>query len=610
MPMGRLKPGVTVEQAQAELGALFRHVPEKKPGENKDWSVSVVPLHEWSVGGTRSTFYLLLGAVGFILLIACANVANLLLVRASGRRREFAVRVAVGARRARLVRQLLTESLALALPGGVAGILVAVVGIRLVMALSPDWFGFGGIRIDGTVLLFALAVSVVTGLLFGLLPAVQAARTDLNESLKEAGGRSSGGSRGRGRSVLVVAEIALSLVLLVGAGLMINSFVRLSRVDLGYDPGRLLKAEVFLGGQRYWYPIGGDMKRVTPQGDLFLSRMVERAEGLPGVVSAAIGSMEGVSPHTFRVAGKPESPPGSQSRVAFSEVSPGFFRTLGIGLLRGRLLSEQDVEGAPWVVVVSEGFVRRYFPKEDPMRKVLYFTVPSYGANNDIREDHPREIVGVVRDVRYWGPRFQPPPVVYSSFRQHPWEYPGGSYSFHYWTRLLLRTSGPPGALARPVEHMVAEIDKDQVPFNIVPMERRLAEFTSFQRFWMQLFGIFGGLAVLLAMVGIYGVMAYSVTRRTHEIGVRMANGAQPGDILRLVLRQGLVLALAGVGIGLAASFGLTRLVRRYLYGVEPTDPATFAAVALILILVALGASYIPARRAARVDPMTALRYE
>jgi len=582
---------------------------QEQPDIYKGWGIHLESLHEWAVGGSRRTLYLLLGSVGFVLLIGCANVANLLLARANTRRQEFAVRASLGASRLRLVRQLLTESLVLALVGGLLGILVAYAGTKLFVALVPEWFGVTDLGIDVTVLVFTCALSLLTGLLFGLIPALQGSRPDLNESLKEAGGRSGGGSRGRGRSALVVSEVALALLLLMGAGLMINSFIRLQNVDLGFDPKNILKAEVFLAGPKYWNNIGGDMKRVTPQGDVFFQQLVERAEHLPGVLSAGIGSLARMSPHQFRIVGKPAQPIKDLPRAAFAEVSPGYFRTMGIQLLKGRLLSAR-VEGAPWAVVVSDAFVRRFFPKEDPIGKVLYMIVPSFGANHDVEEAHPREIIGVVRDVKYWGPRNKPPLTVYGSYREHPSDYPGGSYSFHLWTTLVLRTRVAPTSLARSVQHIVAELDKDQVVFDTMPLERMISSFVAPQRFWMRLFTIFGGLALVLAVVGIYGVMSYSVSRRTHEIGIRMANGAQQRDILKLVLSHGLKLALIGVMIGIVGSLALTRLIKGYLYEVKPTDPLTFLIVGLVLIAVALAASYIPARRATKVDPMVALRYE
>jgi putative ABC transport system permease protein len=316
-----------------------------------------------------------------------------------------------------------------------------------------------------------------------------------------------------------------------------------------------------------------------------------------------------MSPHQFRIAGKPPQPVKDLPRAAFAEVSPGYFRTLGIRLLKGRLLSGR-AEGAPWAIVVSDAFVRRFFPNEDPIGKVLYMIVPSFGANHDVEEVHPREIVGVVRDVKYWGPRNQAPLTVYGSYREHPRDYPGGSYSFHLWTTLVLHTAVAPTTLSKSVQQIVAELDKDQVVFDTMGLERMIFEFVAPQRFWMRLFSIFGGLALILAVVGIYGVISYAVSRRTHEIGIRMANGAQQWDILKLVLTQGLKLALIGVMIGIAGSLALTRLIKGYLYEVKPTDPLTFIIVGLVLIAVALAASYIPARRAMNVDPVEALHYE
>src|SRR5579859_7165507 len=347
IPVGRLRPGATLQQAQAEMSTFFQSLEQEQPDIYKGWGIHLESLHEWAVGGSRRTLYLLLGSVGFVLLIGCANVANLLLARANTRRKEFAVRASLGASRLRLVQQLLTESLVLALVGGLLGILVAYAGTKLFVALAPEWFGVTDLGIDVTVLVFTCALSLLTGLLFGLIPALQGSRPDLNESLKEAGGRSGGGSRGRGRSALVVSEVALALLLLMGAGLMINSFIRLQNVDLGFDPKNILKAEVFLAGPKYWNNIGGDMKRVTPQGDVFFQQLVERAEHLPGVLSAGIGSLARMSPHQFRIVGKPAQPIKDLPRAAFAEVSPGYFRTMGIQLLKGRLLSAR-VEGAPW----------------------------------------------------------------------------------------------------------------------------------------------------------------------------------------------------------------------------------------------------------------------
>ncbi len=610
-PIARLKPGVTVEQAQAEMDTLFRRTAELSPKVYKGWGIRVEPLHEWAIGGSRKTMYLLLGAVGFVLLIACANVANLLLVRASARQKEIAVRSSVGAGRLRLIRQLLTESMALALLGGLLGVLLATWGIELFRAVAPEWFPrVKEIGLDTTVLGFSLALSLLTGLLFGLAPAVQASRPVLNESLKEAGGRSAGGSGARGRSVLVAFEIGLAMVLLMGAGLMINSFIRLQNVDVGFERKNLLRAEIFPGGPKYMTPLGGDMKRVEPQADVFFQELLDRASRLPGVVSASLGSLERMMPVSFRIAGKPSESAGELPRAPYAEVSPGFFHTMGIPLRKGRPISDRDVEGSPWVVVVSESFARRFFPNENPIGKTLYVTIIASSANLGITEERPREIVGVVKDVKYWGPRSQPAAVIYGSYRQHPAAYPGGFYSFHLWTKLILRTTTDPAGLAGSIQRIVAEMDKDQVVHDIMTMDEKNSEFVMQPRFWMRLFGIFAVLAVFLAMVGIYGVMSYSVSRRTHEIGIRMAMGADRWRVLKLVVGQGLKLAVAGVVLGIAGSLALTRLVAQFLYEVKPTDPLTISIVALTLTAVALGAAYIPARRAANVDPMVALRHE
>jgi putative ABC transport system permease protein len=513
-----------------------------------------------------------------------------------------------------LVRQLLTESILLGLSAAALGVVLAYWGIKIFVALAPTWFArTAEIHIDVTVLGFTLGLAVLTGIVFGLAPAIRASRPDLNESLKETGGRSTGGSPRRGRGLLVVAEVALALVLLVGAGLMINSFLRLQGVDPGFNPDNVLTAEILLAGPQYWQQLEGDMKRVTPQGAVFFQQTLERIETLPGVVSAGISTMappSWVPFRTFKIAGAPALPPRRQPRAGYCEVSPNYFRTLQIPLRKGRLLTERDVEGSPWVVVTNEAFAKRFFPDEDPIGKLLHLKILGGSSGISIDEDRPRQIVGVVGDVRQWGPRGDPFPIMYGSYRQHVWEYPGGLYSGHLWKNFVIRTASDPLKLIASVQRIVAQADKNQVVFNFESMEQRLSDVLAPQRFWMRLFGIFAGLAVILAAIGIYGVMSYSVSQRTHEIGIRMALGADRGDVLRLVMKRGLVLALIGVAIGIGGVLALTRLISGFLYGVTATDPVTFAAVALVLIGVALLASYIPARRAIKVDPLVALRYE
>jgi putative ABC transport system permease protein len=613
-PIGRLRRDATIEQAQAEMDTFARRLEQEHPETNEGWGVGVETLHEYTVGGYRRVLYLLLGAVGFVLLIACINVANLTLARATARQKEMAVRASLGARRLRLLRQLLTESLLLALLGGVLGMLLAFWGIWIFVALAPTWFArTAEISIDATVLGFTLGIALFTGILFGLAPALKASKPDLNESLKETQRPSAGRSRHTGRNLLVVAEIGLALVLLVGAGLMINSFLRLQGVDPGFDPNNVLTAEFLLGGPKYFQQLEGNTKRVTPQGVIFFQQVLERLRALPGVVSASVSHMAppGFTPfHTFRIAGPSAQPPGRPLGAGYSEVSPDFFHTLRIPLLKGRYLSERDVEGSPWVVVINETMARRIFPDEDPIGRLLHVKIRGGSSVLTVEEDRPREIVGVVGDVRQWGPRGDPPPIMYGSYRQHVTDYPGGGYTVHLRKDLLIRTVSDPMSLAGTVSKIVAQVDKDQAVFGIKSVEQDLSDSLATQRFWMRLFGIFAGLAVILAAVGIYGVMSYVVSRRTHEIGVRMAMGAKRGDVLKLVVGQGLKLTLIGVAIGIAGGLAMTRLVRSFLYEVKPTDPLTFAAVSLVLAAVALAACYIPARRATKVDPMVALRHE
>jgi putative ABC transport system permease protein len=603
---------VTIEEAQAEMDTLTRRAEQDNPAMNKGWGARVHSLHEYAVGGYRTILYLLLGAVGFVLLMACANVANLLLARAAARQKEIAVRASLGAGRLRLVRQFLTESVLLAVLGGALGVLVADWGNRIFIALAPNWFARASeVRLDLTVLGFTLALSVATGILFGLVPAVQASRPDLNESLKEAGGRSTVGSRQRGRSLLVISEVALALVLLIGAGLMINSFLRLQNVELGFDTDNVMTAEVLLAGPKYYQLLGGDMKKVTPQGVVFFDDVVQRLKLLPGVESVSIAHMAPpgfMADRVFRIIGAAD---GTRPQGAgYSEVSAEFFRTLRIPLLKGRYLTDRDDEGSPWVAVINKAMASRHFPKEEPVGKYLQLTVTGGSAGVTVEEGQPRQIVGVVGDVRQWGPANEPVPTIYTSYRQRVWEYPGGGYTTHLRKHFVIRTASDPMALAGAVQKVVAEVDKDQVVYNLRTLEQVLSEFLGPWRFFMRLFGIFGGLAVLLATVGIYGVMSNAVNRRTHEFGVRMANGAERRDILKLVLLHGLKVTLIGVVIGVAGSLALTRLIAGLLHGVKPTDPVTFTAVAVFLTGIALLAAYIPARRASKVDPMVALRYE
>jgi putative ABC transport system permease protein len=606
--LARLKPGTTVGQARAEVDVFSRHQEQADPAADRGWQESVEQMQKWLFQGWKEDLYLMLGAVGFVLLIACANVANLLLARATTREKEIAIRLSLGVGRSRLLQQLLTESVLLALLGGVLGMVLAIGGIRVFAALS-DWFPRGEeIRIDGRVLIFTLGISLLTGILFGLVPSLQASKPYLIESLKEGGSRSTGEARHLGRSLLVISEVALASILLVGAGLMINSLLRLKAVSPGFNSKNLLTATIELTDRKYREMLEGDKKRVTPAVDTFHQQIVDGLQTVPGVESVASASSF-LRPTSFRVMGRAEPPAGQRPEASFAEVSPGYFHTLQIPLLKGRLLTEQDDERAPWVIVVNEAMARLHFAGEDPIGKTLHLKLADL-SEQSVEEDRPRVIVGVVGSVKHWGLSAAAPPAMYVSHRQHVWVFPGGTSMSHLFRNLLVRASSNPMNFASVLRQVVAQADKTQVVFNIMTMEQSLSEGLAYRRFYMQLFGIFGGLAVVLAVVGIYGVMSYSVARRTHEVGIRMATGAQRRHILKLVVGHGLKLALIGVAIGIGGSLALTRLLAQYLYEVKPTDPLTLVAVAIVLTAVALGASYIPARRAMKVDPVVALRYE
>ncbi len=614
--IGRLKPGVTRQQAEAELNAIARGMEEHWDADEK-WAVQVESLQEVIAKDFRGYFHLLQGAVGFILLIACANVANLLLARATVRRREIAIRASLGASRSRIVRQLLAESLLLALMGGAVGVLLGFWGIHMLILTAPmDWINSISIHLDLRMLAFTIGVSVLTALLFGLLPALRTSRPDLQEALKSAGGPAQNGSSQRAQSFLLVSEISLAMILLVGAGLMIDSFLRMHKLNLGFSPSNVLSADVFLDGPKFWHNTqgkpGGFVKTITPESDVFYRQLLERVERMPGVVDVGIshlappGSLE---TRTFQIIGRPVVASGQQPSAGIDEVSAGYFRSLEIPILKGRYLTDRDDETSPWVVNINEALAERYFPNEDPMGKLIRTSL-SAGDEMTMQESRPREIVGIVGDVRQFGYGSSISPIMYGSYRQHGADYPGGYYVFHTWKRITVRTAATPASLMAPLQKVVAEIDKDQALFDVHSMEVALSDRMGFPRFQMRLFGIFGGLALVLAAVGMYGVMSYLVTQRTHEIGLRIALGARRGDVLGMVISRGIKITIAGLAAGVAASLGLTRLIAGFLFGIQTSDPKAYCIVALILLTVALVACYIPARRAAQVDPMIALRHD
>jgi len=583
--VGRIKAGYTQATAEAEINTVAARLAAAYPKENQNWTVKITAWRESLVRDSKTSLLILAGAVGFVLLIACANVANLLLTRASARRQEFAIRLALGATRGRLLRQLLTESLLLALLGGVVGLLLAYWGVEALTNLLPqlkasfaslsEWRD--EIRIDRVVLLYTLGVSLISGTLFGLIPGWQATAPVLQEQLKE-GKYSSSVARQRVRSTLVVVEIALALVLLVGAGLLMNSFVRMQRVDLGYDPNRLLTMNLVLPPQNR---------------SIFIEQVLERVAATPGVESVALMSYStpGGLAFPFNLEGHPL--PNGDVTGAYSAVSPTYFRTLRVPLRAGREFNDRDVPESPGVAIINETLARQYFPGANPIGQKLTI---SY-----LNRRLTREIVGVVGDVKQGLPSKPTSPEVLVPFAQLPWF--GGS--------LLVRSATTdPLAVQTAVQQAIWSVNKELPEAKTEAMEQVLASQIAEPRLYTLLLGIFAGTALLLAAVGIYGVMAYSVAQRTHEIGIRMALGALRRDVLTLVLRQGMTLALLGVGIGLLASLALMRLLKKLLFGVSATDPLTFWLLALLLISVTLVACWIPARRATRVDPLTALRYE
>jgi putative ABC transport system permease protein len=589
--VGRLKPGVTAAQADAELKTIETRLGQDSPRFNKGYSAEVIPLRDQFVGNVRPALWILLGAVGFVLLIACANVANLLLSRAAAREKEIALRTALGARRSRIVRQLLTESLLLALLGSALGLALAWWGIRALVAISPrDLVNLQGVGLNLTVLGWTLAVSLLTGLVFGVAPALEATRVDLNDTLKE-GGKGAGGqsARSRGlRSALVVAEVALALVLLASAGLMVKSFGRLRNINTGFDTDNVMTMVLRLPGAKY----KEDAQYVN-----FFRQALERIRALPGVNSAGIvnylplygglGSATG-----FTIEGQPERPPGEGPSANVRVADSGYFGAMHIPLLRGRNFTDYEDAEARHVVVVSQSLADRYFPGGDALGKRILVVMSE--------EPSLTEIVGVVGDVRYDSLTGEAEPTVYMP-------HPELTYAF---MTLVIRTNGDPAEITPAVRRELAAIDPDQPVSDVRTMNEVMADTVARARFNTLLLGLFAGLATLLAAVGIFGVMNYAVTLRTREIGLRMALGAQPGRVLMLVLRQGLLLTLVGIGVGLAGALALTRLMSGLLFGVGATDPATYASIVVLLAVVSLVACYIPARRATRVDPLIALRYE
>jgi putative ABC transport system permease protein len=596
---GRPKPGITLEQASAEMSLIAQRIESQRP-DRKGWGVVLVPLEAARVEYIRPALLVLLAGVAFVLLIACANVANLLLARAVTREKEVAMRIALGAGRGRLVRQFLAESTLLALAGGGAGLMLALWGTVLLMKVVPsripvpnaaDAVLLPPVHMDGTVVVFTLLVSLLTGIVFGLVPAFQGARCNVNESLKEGGRGFLAGRRGhRARALLVVVEAALAFVLVIGAGLVIKSFWRLLEANPGFNPDHLLTLRIKLPND-----VKDSKYREPRQRALTFQQFLGNVAALPGVHSAALTeivplSQDDMDMGRFAVKEAPPPPPGEYSAADFRDVSPSFFGTMGIPLLQGRAFTEHDNADGAGVVIIDATLARHFFPNQNPLGKHVQFSLASRG----------REIVGVVGGVHDTGFDREPRPTIYFPYLQT------GDQTMS----LVVRTDSPPAAILPAIKNAIWSVDKDQPVFNVRTMDAIVAGVVSAQRLAFVLLGMFGFLALALAAMGIYGVIAYSVAQRTHEFGIRMALGAQREDVLRQVVGQGLLLMGAGVALGIGGALALTRFLTSLLYGVQPTDPLMFIAVSLLVAVVAVAASYIPARRATKVDPMVALRYE
>jgi putative ABC transport system permease protein len=584
--VGRLESGVGIEQAQAEMDTIARRLEEQHPASNAGWGVRMRTFYDWLVPEPiRRSMFVLFGSVAFVLLIACANVANLLLTRAAGRQRGLAIRAALGAGRLRLMRQLLTESLLLTTLGGAAGVLLALWATPLLRSVTAlDIPRLAETRLDAGVLGFTLVVSLLTGILFGLAPAWQASRLDLNLALKEGGRRGAAAPRQRLRGALVVSEVALALVLLLGAGLMLRSFVRLQEVELGFAPENVLTLQVSLPSSKY----GDSAARVD-----FFGRMLERLRTVPGVIDAAAVTrtpLSGGGGWAMEVTPEGQEPTASGAALSAATfaVTPRYFRMLGVPLLQGRDFTEQDRGDAPLTLIVNEAFASRFWPGEEALGKRF-----RPGTSNPFGT-----VIGVVGNVRHAGLEGEPAPAFYFAH---------GHIGMPALT-VAVRTSVPSDRTAAALRARIHSLDGELPIYNVRPMQQNVDDSAGQPRFRAALLSVFSGVALLLAAVGIYGVMAYTVTQRTHEIGVRMALGARASDVLKLGLREGLVLSLIGVAFGLALALGLTRFLSELLYDVGPTDPPTFAAISVLLVGVTLGACYIPARRATKVDPLVALR--
>jgi putative ABC transport system permease protein len=587
--IGKLKEGVSQQQALADMNTIAAQLAEQYPESNKGWLVSSEGFYDWFVPDQiRSSLLLFLGAVGVVLLIACGNVANLMLGRAAARQKEISIRIALGAGRSRIGSQLLVEALSLAFISGIAGFGVAWLATKALKSMNPaNLPRLDELSMDGRVLGFSLLISLLTGVLFGLAPAIHAARTNLAEMLKEGGRSVTGGKvRQRIRSILVIAEVALSVALLASAGLLLRSFWRLQNVDPGFKPGHLLTARINLPRSRY---------QDDPRAWVFYKRLIEEASALPGIQAVGLTSgvpmSNGNTAGEVRVEGRPEAPDGSKPSADWLIVSPGYFRTMGIPL-RGREFDDRDRGDSQQVTIISEEMARRFWPDEDPIGKPVMLL--SFG-------DKPFTIIGVAGNVRNIGLESDPNPMAYAATAFAATWNP---------MNLVIRTGAEPTAQVSALRSTLGAIDPNVPLYEIRTVDELLSDTLGSRRFTMFLLGSFAGAALLLACVGLFGVMAYLVSQRTHEIGVRLALGARPGDVFRLVIGRGMALAAIGSSLGLAGAWAFGRVLESLLYQTTASDPITLASAPILLMAVALFACYVPARRAMKVDPMAALRYE
>ena len=611
--VGRLKPGVTIAQAQSDVSAIAHRIAEIDPAY--EVATLIVPLQEQLVGDSRKALLVLLAAVGFVLLVACVNVANLLLARASARSKELAIRASLGASRARIIRQVIIECLPLALIGGICGVLLATWGIQLILTLLPDTVPRANvIDVNARVLGFTFLLGLVTILIFGLLPAFQAARTDLRDSINEGGLAGLGSRRqGRVRRLLVVAEVALALVLLVGSGLMFRTFIKLRQVDIGANARNVITMRVPLPDAKYPLPLTAQDPRV-PAGLAFSEQLLTHVSTIPGVQAASVSTSlplgGGIGYVKFlSIEGQPAPPSLGDVPVAdFGLVSSDYFRTLGVTVREGRPFNNGDKGNSQPVAIINETLAKRFFPNQNPVGRTLWMGPPEHllpaAAQTPENRFIRRTIVGVVSDVKGRSLNQATPLQVYAPLTQ---------YRREGWSNVLslaVQTSVPPETIVPAIREQVRSLDPDQPITAVRTVNELLGRALSEAKFSLWLLGLFAALGLLLAAIGIYGVMVTAVTQRTHEIGLRMALGARAPDVLWLVIRQGMIPVLIGVGVGLAAAVGLTRLMSSLLFEVSATDPLTLALITVLLTIVALLACYIPARRATKVDPLVALRYE